>query len=78
MKDPKNTIPQVLAVLLPLLVVVGLGFNWPAWALCVLLVASGCCLGLVAFLKNRATVTTAGLWIVGLACGVASAFLLQQ
>jgi hypothetical protein len=78
MKDPKNTIPQVLAVLIPLLFVVGLGFRWPAWAFAAIVITSGCCLSALAFLKAGLKVTTAGLWIAGLACGLASAFLLRQ
>lgn len=78
MKDPKNTLKQVLAVLIPLMVVVGLGFRWPAWAFAAIVVALGCCLSLLAFLKTGLRVPTAGLWIAGLACGLASAFLLQR
>lgn len=78
MKDRNNAFPQVLAVLIPLLLVVALGFSWPAWALGAIVVASGCCLTVFAFLKNRPNVMTAGLWIAGLACGLGAAFLLRQ
>jgi hypothetical protein len=78
MKASTNKISQVLAVLIPLLVVVGLGFKWPAWAFAAIVVASGCCLSALAFLKTGVKVTTGGLWIAGLACGLASAFLLQR
>jgi hypothetical protein len=78
MKASTNKISQVLAVLIPLLVVVGLGFKWPAWAFGAIVVASGCCLSALAFLKTGFKVTTGGLWIAGLACGLASAFLLRR
>jgi hypothetical protein len=78
MTDRNNTFPQVLAVLIPLLLVVAIGFSWPAWTLGAMVVAFGCWLTVLAFLKNRPNVMTAGLCMVGLACGLGAAFLLRQ
>ena len=78
MTDRNNTFPQVLAVLFPLLLVIAIGFSWPAWTLGAMVVAFGSCLTVLAFLKTRPNVMTAGLWMAGLACGLGAAFLLRQ